>query len=105
MNRQTNSTMGQQAVDFVNESRASVAGGIGEVADSLDQAASSLGNGAANLADKAKETLDSAADYVREYDVNAIVSSAKRYAKTNPIAMMLGALAVGFVAGQMLRRD
>jgi ElaB/YqjD/DUF883 family membrane-anchored ribosome-binding protein len=105
MNKQTNSTIG----DYVNDGRAAVAGGIEEVAERVDQAASSLSQGAAaftnKAATKAKDTLDSAVDYVRDYDVDAMVDNAKRYAKANPIQVLIGALVVGFVAGRMLRRS
>jgi len=105
MNKQMNSTIG----DFASDTRATVAGGIDEVADRIDQAASSLSQGAAaftnKAATKAKDTLDSAVDYVREYDVDAMVNSAKRYAKANPVQVLIGALVVGFVAGRMLRRS
>ncbi len=105
MNKQTTSNIG----DYVNDGRAAVVGGIEEVADRLENVGSSLGKGAANFTnkavDKAKDTLDSAADYVREYDVDAMVKSATRYAKANPMQVLIGALVVGFVAGRMLRRS
>jgi len=105
MNKQTNSTIG----DYVNDGRAAVAGGLEEVADRVENAASNLGKGATaftnKAVDKAKDTLDSAVDYVRDYDVDAIVDNAKRYAKANPVQVLIGALVVGFVAGRMLRRS
>jgi len=37
--------------------------------------------------------------------VDAMVDDVKRYAKSNPVPVLLGALAVGFLVGRMLRRD
>jgi ElaB/YqjD/DUF883 family membrane-anchored ribosome-binding protein len=104
MNKQT-SDMGEQAADYLKDARASAVDAVADVADRADQAATRLGNVAVNFADKAKARLDNAADYVREFDVDAMVDDVKRYAKSNPVPMLLGALAVGFLAGRMLRRD
>jgi len=104
MNKQT-SDMGDQATDYLKDARASAADAVADVAERADQAASRISQGAVNFADKAKARLDNAAEYVREFDVDAMVDDVKRYAKSNPVPMLIGALAVGFLAGRMLRRD
>ena len=62
-------------------------------------------DGVGNVASRAKAQFDSAASQVREFDVDAMVDDAKRYAQANPFPMLLGALAIGLMAGRRLRRD
>jgi len=105
MNKQTTSNMGRDAADFVNDAGASAADAIENVTDRASQAVSSVSGGVANVASKAKAQFDSAADYVREFDFNAMIEDAKQYAKANPVPVLLGALAIGFLAGRSMRHD
>ena len=53
----------------------------------------------------ARVRLEDAADYFRDHDARAILDDAMQYAKTHPAQALIGAVVLGFVAGQLIRRS
>ena len=83
------SAIGHSAVGAIDAKRA-------PVADGLDSAASTLHSGATSLEDSA--------EYLRNNKVRDILRDVQGALKAYPTAALIGAVAVGFVAGRMLRR-
>jgi len=68
--------------------------------DTITDTLHGLGDTAARVSEKVSDTIDDAASYLR----NDLWDDAQRIVKANPAAALLGAVAVGFVVGRLLRR-
>jgi len=44
-------------------------------------------------------------EYFRQHDVRAIVNDFKGYLQTHPTQALVGAVALGFIAGRAMRRS
>jgi ElaB/YqjD/DUF883 family membrane-anchored ribosome-binding protein len=68
----------------------------------LDEKAASLPGGekVTSLAHATADKLSSTADYVREHDVNQMMSDVETLVKNNPAASLLTAAVVGFLVGR-----
>jgi len=84
------------------------------VARSLDAAASSLharveslpgGPNVARAAHSTADTMEKAADYVRDHDLKGLLSDVTRIAKRHPGATLLAATALGFLAVRAMGRN
>ena len=84
------------------------------VAHSLDAAASSLharveslpgGPNVARAAQSTADTMEKAADYVRDHDLKGLLSDITRIAKRHPGATLLAATALGFLAVRAMGRN
>jgi len=104
--RETASKVGQKAADAIDSSRSGAARGIHGTAESIRSSAEYLPGGpnVRQFANQAADTLDSTADYVRDTDPAAMLDDLKEQARSNPLPFLAGALAVGFLAGWMMRR-
>jgi ElaB/YqjD/DUF883 family membrane-anchored ribosome-binding protein len=78
---------------------------LGDAASRVADSAAGLRQKAMDYGQQAASALDDAATYVRENTMRDIVSDAGKAIKANPIPAVIGAVIVGFVAGQLLRRD
>lgn len=101
------SEMGQKAADTIDEKRGSAAGGLDSAAAALHQKADSLPGGerVASAAHTAADAVGTAADYVRDNDVQSMLADAKRLVKNNPGPALLIATALGFLIARTLSRD
>lgn len=97
---------GHKAVEAVESGRQTAARGIQQTADTLRSAAERLPGGPKikEMADGAASMLDGTARYLRDKDATDMLGDFQARARANPAAFLIGALAVGFVAGRMLRR-
>ena len=77
---------------------------VDTASDMASQAADSVSSMASDLRQKAVSKLSDTATYFRENDVQAMASDLKGWVKANPTQALVGALAVGFLAGTLLRR-
>jgi len=80
-------------------------------AEALERTASSLRNTALDrggqlgtMASKAAEAIGFTAGYLRQHDMQDMVSDAERVARKNPGAALVAAAAVGFLIGAALRK-
>lgn len=105
MYKDMTSSFGETAADAVNEHREAAADALDRAADAMDGKASKLGDAVKSATGKAKQTMGAAADYVRENDAEDMVGDLARIAKSNPLPMLIAALAVGFTAGLLVRRS
>ena len=104
--RESAAKLGQKAVEAVDSGRSGAARGIHSTAETIRSAADSLPGGpkVRQFASQAAEKLDSTADYLREKQAKDMLEDLQEQTKAKPIPFLIGALAVGFIAGRMLRR-
>jgi ElaB/YqjD/DUF883 family membrane-anchored ribosome-binding protein len=100
--RSTATNAGRAAVAKADDNRDVAAEGLQSAASTLHGAADSLPGGArvAGLAHSAADTLGSTATYVREHDMNSMMSDLEKMVKNYPGQSMLAAAVVGFLVGR-----
>jgi acyl-CoA reductase-like NAD-dependent aldehyde dehydrogenase len=97
--------LGQKAADAIDARRETVARGIDAAAASLQARADRLpGEKVASAARKTAQAMESAADYVREQDVRAMLQDVRQATRRHPGAVLLAAVALGFMLARALRR-
>ena len=101
------SAIGQSALDAIDSGRGAAARGVHGTADVLRSAADALPGApkVREFADGAARMLDGTAKYLRDRQPKDMLDDFHTRAKANPVAFLIGALAVGFLAGRMLRRS
>jgi hypothetical protein len=104
--REEAARLGRRAVDAVESGRSGAARGIHSTAEGLRSAADRLPGGpkVRQFASQAADRLDHTADYLRERDARQILSDLEEQTKAHPVPFLIGALALGFVAGRLMRR-
>lgn len=96
------SEAGRTAADKIDEKRGAAAGGLEKAASALHEKAESLPGGekVTSLAHATADKLSSTADYVRDHNVNRMMSDVETVVKNNPGPSLLVAAAVGFLVGR-----
>jgi hypothetical protein len=89
----------------VTDSREKVADFVEGMGDRIESSMPFGEEGPREFGRRAKSALNSTADYIRQTDFKHVVDDVTRFTKSNPVAMLLGAVAVGFVAGRMMRHS
>ena len=104
--KQKASEIGRKAADAVDAKRDSVARGIESAAFALHEHAETLPGGEkiARAARTAANTMEAAAEYVRDQDVQAMLSDLRVMVKRHPGATLLTVAAVGFLLARSLTR-
>ena len=99
--------MGQRVADKIDENRGAAASRLESAADALHEKADTLpgGDKVAHAAHATADAVVSAADYVRENDVTAMLADVQRVVKNNPGVALLTAAAVGFLIARSFSRD
>lgn len=92
----------QQSVDA---QRDTVAGGLDTVATQLRERAEMFpgGDATTHAAQTAARGIESASGYVREHDVNQMMSDLERVVRSHPTESLVVALAAGFLVGRMFK--
>lgn len=92
-----------------NDAMDRAAGRIEGAADRIDQLAEQHGSGsgarakAGEYAHQAADSLNTTAEYLRQNDVSAVQDDLERMTRERPLQMLLGAVAVGWLAGKILK--
>ena len=96
------SELARTAGNKLDENRDATAGGLNKAAAALHEKAESLPGGerVTNLAHATAEKLSSTADYVREHDVNRMMTDVGTLVKNNPGPSLLAAAVIGFLVGR-----
>jgi ElaB/YqjD/DUF883 family membrane-anchored ribosome-binding protein len=86
--------------------RESIASGIDAAANALRERAESLPGvqKVVSAAQVASEAVEKTADYVRDQDLEDMISDAQRLVKRHPGPVLLAAAALGFLIGRSLSR-
>jgi hypothetical protein len=101
------SEIGQKVADRIDDKRGAAAGGLDSAAAALHEHADTLPGGekVAGAAHTAAEAVGTAADYVRENDVETMLADVQRLVKNNPGAALVTAAALGFLIARTFSRD
>ena len=96
------SEMGQTAADKIDDNRDAAAGGLEKAAMALHENAEGLPGGekVSDLAHVTAEKLNSTAEYVREHDVNRMMTDVETLVKNNPGPSLVAAAVIGFLVGR-----
>ena len=99
-------TFGADAAEAVESGRDAAARGIHDAAEKIRSAADQLPGAekVRHFASQAANTFDRTASYLRDTDAKDILDDFVEQTKARPMAFLIGAVAVGFVAGRMMRR-
>ena len=97
-------SMGQRAADAIDSGRQGAARGVQHTADAIRSAADRLPESTREVVGSTAKMLDGTARYLREKNPQDMLSDIREQTKANPVAFLLGAVAVGFIAGRMIRR-
>jgi len=91
-----------QVKDKVDANRNAAAQGIEQAASTIRDKAGSLPGGetVTDLAHTAADKLTATAGYVRDTDVNTMMSDVERLVKNNPGPALMAAAVVGFLVGR-----
>jgi hypothetical protein len=109
----SNPTFAEHTGEAAGKAAAAVDGGRDMIARRIHSAASTLHSRAnwlprrykvARAAHATANAMESAADYLRDQDVRAMVSDVRQVARRHPGAALLTAAAVGFLIARSLRR-
>jgi hypothetical protein len=101
------SELGRMAADKVDQNRDAAAAGLQSAASTIHDKADALPGGetARRLAHVTADKLNVTADYIREHDVDSMISDFYRLVKNNPGPALLGAAVLGFVVARSFSRD
>lgn len=104
--QKTASRLGQSAAGAVDSGRTAAAQGMQSAAERLRSASGHLPGGpkVQQFASRTADGLDRTVRYLREHHAQDIWNDIQKGAKARPVPFLVGALAIGFVAGRMLRR-
>jgi ElaB/YqjD/DUF883 family membrane-anchored ribosome-binding protein len=100
--------LGRRAVEKIDENRVAAAGRLEMAASSLHSGADSIlsgGEKASGVAHSAADKLGSTAEYVRENNVNRMISDVGSMIKNNPGPALVAATVIGFLAGRASRSN
>jgi ElaB/YqjD/DUF883 family membrane-anchored ribosome-binding protein len=98
--------IGQQAIHAVDAQRKRAASGLDAAAQKLRVSADRLpgGEDVSRFAHDTADALGATADYFRTHDLGDMLDDVGGYVKTHPTQALVGATALGFLAGWLLRR-
>jgi hypothetical protein len=99
--------MGQRVADTIDDNRGAAASRLESAADTLRDKADTLPGGerVAHAAHATADAVVSAADYVRQNDVKAMMTDVQTLVKNNPGVALLTAAALGFLLARTFSRD
>lgn len=95
------SDLGKSAVNKLDDSRQSAAGGLESAASALNSKGESVNGMAQSTASK----LNSTAEYLRSNDVKAMMKDVEELVRRNPGPAMVAAAVIGFVTARALSRN
>ena len=100
------SRLGRSAADAVDSKRTTAAARLQRTAESLRSASARLPGGpkVQHFASRTADGLDRTGRYLRERQASDMWFDIQEGAKARPVPFLVGALALGFVAGRMMRR-
>jgi hypothetical protein len=100
------SRIGQSAASAVESGRTTAADGLHTTAEGIRSASERLPGGpkVREFANRTADGLDRTVRYLRETQASDMWADIQEGAKARPVPFLVGAVAIGFVAGRMLRR-
>ena len=99
---------GRKAVASIDGRRIAAADGLEGAARGLHDKADAIAGGGERLSKVTHEVadrVDGASRYVREKDARDMLADVESIVRAHPTRSLLAVLAIGFLAGRVLRRD
>lgn len=98
---------GNAANDRIDQNRVAAASSLDDAADTLHQRANQLPGGekVTNLAHSAADKLSATANYVRQHDLNGMMSDVEDLVKKNPGPALAVAAGLGFLVARAFSND
>ena len=93
--------VGARAAQRADQARVGAAAGLESVASTLHE----RGDRVASAAHSAADAVDYGAEYLRDNDVQTMMSDLMEVIRRNPGPSLIGAAALGFILGRALSRD
>jgi ElaB/YqjD/DUF883 family membrane-anchored ribosome-binding protein len=96
------SGVGRAATDMIDDNRDNLAGGLETAASTLHEKAGGLPGGEtiSAIAHSAADKLTTTADYVRQHDVNSMMTDVQEMVKKNPGPALLLSAGLGFLVAR-----
>lgn len=107
MQNSTPDEIGRKAGSVIDEKKEAAARGLDSAAEAIREKAETLPGGeqVARVAHAAADAMERSAEYVRDQDVEEMLSNAKELVARHPGVTLLAAAAVGFLLARTLSRD
>jgi ElaB/YqjD/DUF883 family membrane-anchored ribosome-binding protein len=102
----TDSTMQQardKAMDTADQAKDKTAEGMASAAETIRDKVGSTGGVAGTAGTRLADGMEKTAEYLREHDTQELMSDLDQYIKDHPTQAIIGAVAIGFIIGRMLR--
>ncbi|HUF53240.1 MAG TPA: hypothetical protein VMR52_05630 [Dehalococcoidia bacterium] len=93
----------ERAEETADPARETGADQLDNAAESLRDRAESMGGMQGKVGTSVADGMEKTAGYLREKDTQAMMADAERFVREHPTQAVLGAVAVGFIVGRMLR--
>lgn len=103
--KQKASEMGRTAVQKADQARESAAGALQSAADTLRDKGQGAPGKVGELASTAAQKLETTAEYMRNHDMNDMLSGLESSVRRNPGIALVAAAAFGFLLGSTLKKD
>ena len=94
---------GEKATKVADQARDKTAEGVQSAAETVREQAAGKGGIHETVGIKAADTMETTATYLREHDTQTMLNDIEAYVREHPTQAVIGAVAVGFVLGRMLR--
>jgi ElaB/YqjD/DUF883 family membrane-anchored ribosome-binding protein len=93
----------EKATEVADQAREKTAEGAQSAADTIREQTTGKGGIQETVGTTAADTMDKTATYLREHDTQAMLNDLETYIREHPTQAVIGAVAVGFVVGRILR--
>jgi ElaB/YqjD/DUF883 family membrane-anchored ribosome-binding protein len=93
----------EKAIDTADKAVDKTAEGMESAADTVREKLGSSSGVTGTAATKLADGMEKTSGYLREHDTQEIMEDVDRYIREHPTQAIIGAVAVGFVIGRMLR--
>ena len=106
--REKGSELGRKAVASIDGRRIAAADGLEGAARGLHDKADAIAGGGERMSKVTHEVadrVDGASRYIREKDARDMLADVESIVRAHPTRSLLAVLAIGFLAGRVLRRD
>ena len=93
-----------QAANRMKDNVSDFGSKAGEVADAAERKGAKIVEGIETAASAVRDRVDDTVSYFRDHDARAVADDLKSYVKSHPTQALIGAIAIGFFAGRLIRR-
>jgi ElaB/YqjD/DUF883 family membrane-anchored ribosome-binding protein len=93
----------ERATETADKAMDTTAGGMESAADTIREKFEGQGGIQEKAGTTVASGMERTAEYLREHDTQAVLSDVEAYVKNHPAQALVGAVALGFVIGRVMR--